>query len=398
MKKILFVDDEPNILTGLKRMLRSQRHEWDMVVADSGRKALQILAENGDFEVIISDLRMPEMDGVELLTKVKELYPQIIRIVLSGHSDYNVSLESTRVAHQYLSKPCEAEALKQAVQRNIALKEILTSEALRSIVGQEAILPTPSRLYHQLTEEIGSPDSNLGKVADLLSQDVAMTAKILQLINSAFFGLPRNITRLSEAVNYLGLNTIRGLVLMTETFGSIDDERNRASVDRLWKHSLQVANLAKAIARHEGMDRKVQELAFLAGMLHDVGYLVLISAMPELMDTLRHMRSGDEPNWRIEQKHMNCSHAEIGGYLLGIWGLPNALVEAVVNHHQPGRQPGSELNLNIVVHVADALVHPKDPTNANCVGNLLDRQTLKNLALEQKLDEWEKLVGELEDE
>jgi len=112
-KRVLFVDDEPRILDGRRRMLRSMRHEWKMSFAETGQEALAILA-NQPFDVVVVDMRMPGMDGVQLLSEVRKRH-QIIRIVLSGTADREAILRAVGLAHQYLSKPCDAETLKSVL-------------------------------------------------------------------------------------------------------------------------------------------------------------------------------------------------------------------------------------------------------------------------------------------
>lgn len=394
MKKVLFVDDEVNILKGLKRMLHAMRHEWDMYFVDSGQKALDLLQQDGDFKVIVSDIRMPVMDGVELLTQVKKRHPQLTRIILSGHSDYTAALASTRVAHQYLAKPSDATALKNAVERDLALKKLLHNESLQIIANKKDALPTPPKLYLDMVKEIESPDGDINIVANLISQDVAMTAKVLQMVNSAFFGLPRNILKISEAVTFLGLDVIRALVLMTEVFSSQDKAVECLDLDHLWHHSMQVAEFSKKLARHEKFPRKQQEQAFLAGMLHDIGYLVMTVAIPETLTRVHNNLQPGQASWQGEIDELGCSHAELGGYLLGLWGLPNALVEPVVHHHQPSRHPGEELNVIAIIHIANALVHEMQAKSPDELVDQLDMEFLQRLRVDTKLEEWRALSGE----
>ena len=390
MIKILFVDDEANILTGLKRMLRRMRNEWEMTFCLSAKDALDFLQKNADYHIIVSDIRMPEMDGVELLAEIKKLYPGIIRILLSGHSDYDSALSSTRVAHQYLSKPCNSDILKNAIENATSLKSIFNNKTLQQIAASEDALPSPPQLYLDIVNEIESENGSIANIAKLAEQDIALTAKILQLVNSAFFGLPRNITSIKESVAYLGVKTLRGLVLMHEVFDSY--KKNDASLDinQLWFHSMTVADLAKKICVHEGLSKQTQDNAFLAGMLHDIGTLLLAIALPKQTKTYMNNQIKGENNVALEHQLFGCSHAELGGYLLNLWGLPNSLVEAVVYHRDPQLHASHEIDIPVFIHCANAIAYLK-PAQSIIESALIQPETISELNLQEKLIEWSNL-------
>jgi len=216
-KRVLFVDDEPRILDGLKRMLRHMRDEWEMSFVESGEAALKVL-ESARFDVVVSDMRMPGMDGAELLTRVMERYPQIVRIVLSGHADKEMILKTVRPAHQYLSKPCDPEKLRSTVARASALRGLLADELLKQLVSQMSTLPSAPSLYNEVMNELRSGEGSVQRVGEIVSKDVGMTAKILQVVNSAFFGVPRHVESPAQAVSLLGLETIKALALSAQVF------------------------------------------------------------------------------------------------------------------------------------------------------------------------------------
>jgi len=168
-RKILFVDDEPMVLQGLKRMLRSMRNEWDMAFAESGEEAMGIL-EGHPFEVLVTDMRMPGMNGAELLKKVQKRFPDMIRIVLSGHSDQELILKSVRTAHQYLSKPCNADTLKNTVSRACALRELLKDETLKQVVSNIDTLPSLPKLYQEIMAELQSEDAFMDRVGEIIKR------------------------------------------------------------------------------------------------------------------------------------------------------------------------------------------------------------------------------------
>src|SRR5271157_5517649 len=244
MRRVLFVDDEPRFYEGLQRLLRPQRHEWEMAFAPSGHAALALM-EASPFDVIVSDMRMPGMDGAALLCRVRELYPQVVRIVLSGHTELSAALQVVPVAHQFLAKPCDAEMLRVAIERACHLKALLSDDSIRRTVTALGDLPSVPRTYEALMQAVGDPDVTLLKVARIIEQDVGISAKVLQLVNSAFFGISHSMTNIQSAVSYLGINTLKSLVLSVEIFRAFKPQRDLKgfSLERLQRHALLTAQI-----------------------------------------------------------------------------------------------------------------------------------------------------------
>ncbi len=342
-QRILFVDDEPSILMGLKRLLRSHRHEWDMQFADSGEQALALLA-NDPFDIIVSDLRMPGMTGVQLLEKVKERYPGVSRMILSGHGDTDMIIKSVSVAHQFMAKPCDADFLQKAITRAMHLRDLFNSDVLADIVKDGSSLPTLPELYQELTEVLNAPNSSADKIAIVLERDITSSAKILQLVNSAFFGLSRQIDSISQAVALLGAETINSIALTTQVFGKFSEhEVNTFSIRDIYTHSLAVGTKAARLMKTMTGDRKLADEAMLAGLVHDLGKLVLINSDSEDWKNLYARRhESDTPFYQREKELLGVSHAEVGAYLLGMWGLSNRIVEAVAYHTDPSSAPRTD--------------------------------------------------------
>lgn len=389
MMRILFVDDEPKVLRGLERTLCDLEDEWETAFAGGGEEALDMLAGQ-PFDVIVSDMRMPGMNGAQLLDHVRQQYPDIVRIVLSGHSDKDLILQSLGSTHQYLAKPCELERLHDVVTRARTLRELLTGDNLRLLVSRTQALPSQPRLYVQVMEEIQSPRGSIKKVAELISQDIGMTAKILQIINSAFFGLPREVSDPSQAVALLGLDTVRALILAAHVFHELDQARlDHAHLGDLWKHSLAVGAKAKQIASAEKCDAQSCDHALIAGLLHDTGKLILAVSLP---DHYRRMLDLLEKNsvtpLEAERRTFGSSHAEIGAYLFGLWGLPDPVVEAVAFHHLPDKCVARGLTPLTAVHVADALAHEECAAPGHEAFAGVDMAYLDRMGLTDRLPGW----------
>lgn len=329
-KRILFVDDDANVLDGLRNVLRSQRHEWDMVFALGPEKALALLAEQS-FDVVISDMRMPRMDGAALLTEVKRMHPQAVRMILTGQTEQESVMKSVFVAHMFMSKPCDHKLLTKVVGRACSLNTILNSEELRAAAGQVDMLPSAPRTYVALNEALTHANCSVADLAKIIEGDMGLCAKILQLVNSAFFGLPRRIGSLNEAITYIGTQTIKTLALALEAFssGSTSGALSESEMLNLQKHSVLAGQISRRI---NSQDKNKGEEAFLAGVLHEVGLLIQVPARP----------SGKSA----------FDHALLGAYLLGLWGLPHPIMEAVAYHREPRLIAHSEFELVDAVHIA----------------------------------------------
>ncbi|MDR4505220.1 MAG: response regulator [Candidatus Scalindua sp.] len=338
MEKILFVDDQPEILRGLRRALNTEDNEWDFEFATSGEEALNIMSKSS-FDVVISDMRMPKMNGVELLETVMKRYPETVRIILSGSSEPELILKSIKCAHQFLIKPCNMETMMFTIGRACKHQDLLRNKTLKRIVAGTEKLSSPPELYNSIVSEMQSDDVSIRKIGQIISQDISMSAKILQIVNSAFFGLPQKILDPQQASVYLGLNTLKALVLSIYVFSSFkkDSKLLWYSPTDLQKHSIMVGNLAKNIARVQMADAKVIEESLIAGIFHDIGKLIMLNIPAEckmIMDYIE--RTGSDP-LEAEYAVLKTSHAELGAYLLGVWGISDSVVEAVAFHHNPSK-------------------------------------------------------------
>lgn len=353
MKKVLFVDDTPAVLETLRRTLAPLDQEWHMSFVGSGKDALATLQQE-PFDVLVTDMVMPGMDGMKLLGEVTTQYPEMVRIAYSG--DTSMGVRSAAVAHQYLAKPFEMGLLRSTVGRACALRELLGSESLRKLVSGIKHLPSVPSLYRELMNEMRSQDASLKKAAKIVSQDMAMVTKILQLVNSAFFGLRTTISNAEQAVALLGLDTIKSLVLSMQAFAQFDSSSIAFfSIDALWRHGLTTSNYARTIAKQQGAPQGTIDDAFTAGLLHDIGLLVLAANLPDqYTNAVALMQERSIPDWQAEKEVLGASHAEVGAYLLGIWGLSDSIVEAVAFHHEPTGSVGQAFSPLTAVHVANA--------------------------------------------
>ncbi|WP_245577919.1 response regulator [Maridesulfovibrio bastinii] len=335
-QRILFVDDEQNVLSSLRRMLRGKRNEWDMHFVQSGREALEILASMR-FDVLVSDIKMPEMSGDILLEKTCELYPSIIRIALSGQVSLDEVVSGIKSVHQYISKPCSAEDLIERIESTLSMKNVVTDPALQNLLSQIDALPVLPDLYVAIEKELAKDFASIDRISELVTQDIALVAKILKLVNSPFFAFSRKIENINQAITLLGIETFKSLILSTHLFTIHDSSMVPGfSLKSLWEHSFRVSTFAALIARSGDNDIEFIGRCRMAGLLHDVGKLVLVSKCSEQYnDVLKLVREDVFSIHEAERQIFGTSHCEVGSYLLGLWGLSKDIIEGIWRHNKP---------------------------------------------------------------
>jgi HD-like signal output (HDOD) protein/CheY-like chemotaxis protein len=356
--RVMIVDDDAFVLKATSRMLKSTEESWEVLTASSGADALSLLS-SAKVDVIVTDMRMPGMDGADLLSEVSKTYPGVIRIVLSGQADKQSVLRAVTPMHQYLAKPCSGELLRSTISRACALREVLDSTTHCEWLTSVSALPILPGPYQQLVEEIESPDGSIKRVGELASRDPAIAAKLLQLANSAYLGLSAPVTSPAQAVSIIGLDALKALVLTVHVFRSFSSGSEREfSIDKIMTHSLRVATICRLIATHERLNDEIVSEGFTAGLLHDIGKLLFIS---ELRDSYKKAIAGNQSGLQVslsaEREHIGVGHDAIGGYLLTMWGIPQSIVEAVTFHHQPLKPTGDNVDLVSLVAVANLLEH-----------------------------------------
>jgi HD-like signal output (HDOD) protein/CheY-like chemotaxis protein len=361
-RRVLFVDDEAMVLNGLRRALHGMRQEWNMQFVDSAAAALQALDQE-PYDAIVSDMRMPVMDGAQLLEQVKQHHPDVVRIVLSGQSSREAVFRSIAPAHQFLSKPCDPQELVTRLGQAFAMRDLLSNQSLKTAVSGLRSVPSLPALYEELTAVLRGEDPSLAQIERIISKDVGMAAKLLQLANSAFIGSRGRVSSLIQAISLIGTETVRALVLSVNIFSSCDNPELGAHLPALWDHSIAVARLAQRVATSQGCTKASGEESFTAGLLHDVGKVIFLSEMAGKYRKIL----GTNPGAILasELEDFGCTHPQIGAYLMSIWGLPTHLVHAVAFHHSPSETGETQFSLLTAIHVADAIASATDTSTLN---------------------------------
>jgi HD-like signal output (HDOD) protein len=383
---ILIIDDEPAILRSIRRMLRSElgKHQLDLV--DDPYKATELI-KNKYYDLVISDMRMPGKDGCQVLAEVARYSPQSIRAILSGYSDKKQSVKAAEHAHLYLVKPFKQSTITDLLRRADALNSMPLSDHLRAALGKlNALAPVP-KLFLTLTDTLNNPqDRSTSKdIADILMQDMAMAAKVLQLTNSAFFGGSSPIQDLHKAVTLLGTEIIKGLVLHQHLFELSEDQPGLQQ----WREQLMLKNqrtaqLSRLIGVHQKAPREQLESIALAGLLQDIGRLALIQqpGASVYADQLCTELTGLSLCQKEEQL-FGTHHGWTGAYLLKLWGFLDPVVDAVALHHHPLQSGHNHFTPLTAVHAASALLDDSAE---------VDEEYLEKVNCLHALDDWKALA------
>lgn len=350
MNRVLFVDDEPRVLDGLRRAMRRERKRWEMEFAVGGREALAAI-DVQPFDVVVSDMRMPGMDGIALLDEVRLRSPESVRVILSGHTDFDAVLKAVPLAHQFLAKPCDIDALKLGVERALSAGPLLGDGALRQAIGQMSSAPIKAEVIERLRTALEDPEISAEILSRIVEDDLGLAAKLLQLVNSSFFGLGRPICGVTEAIEHLGANALDSLLrsdCLVVRGGAPND------VDRR-------SRLTARIAAEFAGGGPLGDVAFTAGLLHDIGLVVLDACG-------RHLDQAD--------------HTDVGRYFASLCGLPPLLGEAIGAHHQPGDHAADEFVV-AAVHVSAHLVEGRTD---------FDEAYLERMGIECRLQQWQALA------
>lgn len=387
MTSILFVDDDKTILDKLLLAVAERRHDWHVYVASGASEAMSILRSR-EVDVLITDLNMPGIDGGQLLREVRRTFPQIARIMISGYAEAKEVMRTVGDAHQYLAKPLDPAGLIHAVEQTTKLSVLLHDDRLRGAVTHLKTVPSLPVVYSELLDEVNKTEPSVKKVSAIIKKDIGMTVKMLQIANSAYFGFQREVSDPAEAVRFLGLDTVTAMTLAIGVFSQFQSKNvNSGYINQIWSHSTRVAQIARSIARIERPS--IADDAFAAGLLHDIGEIVMATNNPtEFVKTRNFAPEEYDERLSTEVKLFGATHAEIGAYLLSLWGLPETIVEAVAFHHNPIKSSRVGFSAVTAVHAADALIHAPEFDEEFDLTTICDIEYLDKSEVSDRLRMW----------
>ncbi len=397
-KNILFVDDNENVISGIQRQLRPYRGQWQLFFANSGEEALQLMAKQS-IDLIVTDMMMPEMRGDELLKKVRELYPNIVRIILSGYADEATLKSGLDVAHQYLSKPCSADTLREAILQIFNVLACVKNPRIIAEVGDPNLLPSMPKIYHQLNAAIANENTSITEIANILASDMVLSAKLLQLVNSAYFGVNRVVSSLTDSINLIGLNNLNNLVLTVHVKSAfpVNSPVMETLMNYIWADANRVANLAKQISLSENQKEDRPDQAYVCGLLHNMGLLIFLSRggdqLARLMDQVKNTTT---PVADLEMEIYGFTRSEAAAYILSMWKLPPRIIEGILLQHNPSASEFDGVSALTAMHVASCLLKPTEMDGHERLFEMkVDTHYLQRINKLECLSDWQLLADKL---
>lgn len=397
-KNILFVDDNENVISGIQRQLRPYRDEWTLFFAHNGSEALKVMAQQA-IDLIVSDIIMPEMRGDELLKKVSQLYPGTVRMILSGYADEETLKSSLEVAHQYLSKPCNADVLREAISQIFKIQACVNNPKIVAGVGDPSKLPCLPKIYQELNAAIADENATIPGIAEIFSRDMILTAKLLQLVNSPYFGINRLVSSLTDAINLIGIKKLNNLVISVhvKSVFPINNPETAHYMEYLWQDSGRVAELARLIALSENQQEDRPDQAYLGGLLHNMGLLIFLSRGGEkLKILLEQIKQTDIPVAELETAIFGFNRSEAAAYVLSLWKIPPRIIESILLQNTPNETKYEGVNALTAVHAAACLLKPSVMKDYDRLFDMtLDTEYLKRINKLQALPTWQALADKI---
>jgi putative nucleotidyltransferase with HDIG domain len=384
--RIVIADGVTGQLRDLGEELQGLAPSWELCYARGGLEALTFLTQTA-CDAIVTDLELRDMTGLQLAAQVMRQYPRMHRLVLADLGELESLLRCVGAVHQFLAKPCEAARLQVVLHRAFALDVWLPNQAVRQLLGRVPHLPSPTDVYSAVVAELQRAPVSLDQVATLIAGDPPMAAKVLQLANAVAYGPPLDEADPVQAVRELGVDNTKAMLLLAHSYSSYREaEGNGFSIAALWEHSRRISRLARGVARCESLGPEQVEAAAAAGLLHDIGKIALAANLSgQFQQALEVSRRRELQIWEAEQEVFGATHNEVGGCLLGIWGLPLPVVEAVAMHHHPTRFLTDSFSPLTAVHIANALETARTFEEFQ---KAVDLPYLRELGLECRLPHW----------
>jgi HD-like signal output (HDOD) protein len=384
-KRILIADADSKVLTDFREALGEA---WTVVGAPTGNAALEE-AHKEAFQVIVANYELPDLKGAELLNRFRVSHPKTLRFIAAAESLKEKVMTDVLHGHQFLAVPFDRETVKNSIERSLAA-DYGMNNSMRELVGRIRTFPTIPSLYLEVCNALKDPNATTDEIGAIIADDMAMTTKLIQVLNSAYFGLPRTITDPTEAVGILGFETVKSLIMTVKLLSQYDKVKPvYFSIDSIWKHSTNVARTARVMTLLETGDNDCSGVAYTAGLMHDLGKVILATNFDEQYHGAHNVaRKQQIPLWEVEKDIFGATHGEIGAYLLSLWGMSQEVVKVAAMHHDPIRAGDKAFSALTAVHVANVLEYEGNADADGMPAPQLDTIYLKELGLEERVELW----------
>lgn len=386
---ILFVDDQPNILTTYKCLSRKDSSERVYFFASDGAEAIEVLWNN-KIDVLITDYNMPILDGLKLTEYIEENFPSTVRVIVSGCLDYELFVDSMKHAHRFLSKPASLKELKALLESISFIHKIINDVTIEKELLKLTTMPALPEVYRKVCRAMEDEDRySLKEIGKIVSQDMGLSSNILKFVNSTYFSLRTQVTRIDQAVSLLGGDIIKMLILR-ETISRFVATKETDFVDRIFTHSSIVARLVRKIMLFENASTEDADFAYTIAFLHDVGRLILSYSFHDKYVEIEKQIKLEQANIEeVESAVLGISHSKIAAYLFSLWGLPMDIISPILNHHSLMMLDSKNPLLLAALHSADYFEYRYIGADVLLERCAIDTVLLESLGYKSHIAKWE---------
>lgn len=386
--RILIIDQDPEALENYRQSLAPKSSTWTIITVQSEDEGLAEAQESPP-DIAVASLSLNNGQGLKTLTKIADLAPLVHPFIAAEEFEKPKLKAALQGGCHFLPRLCPPEQLLLEFQRCLAIESWLENPVVKELFSQRHAFESLPPIYLRIVQALNSPHSTVDSIAEIIRSDIALSSKILETANSSFYGLQSDIADIPQAVATLGLESIKTMALAIQLFdrGGHTAE-HRALVEELWHHSQAVASAARRICLFETKNLQEAEKAYSAGLLHDIGKLVLLDTGGDLyIEAQRLAREQSIPAWRAEIATLGCDHAETGAYLLARWGLPQSLCETAALHHRPANSSSTGFSPLAAVHAANAIARKRK--NPNHFDAKPSQEYLEEIGKAESWADWE---------
>ncbi|MFO7447107.1 MAG: response regulator [Ignavibacteriaceae bacterium] len=355
---LVIIDDEEAILMSLRSLFR--REGYKIYCFSSPHKALEFL-ERHHADVIITDMRMPEMSGADLLEQSVKICPNAINIIISGYEEKSVILNaiSRGFARHYIMKPWDDDQLKSLVSESMNLQQELRRKHLEEILLSFRNLPSLPKMHQRIKDILNQTPISQKEIVQEIEKSPALTAKLLRMSNSIYYGVRKPVSNIFDALTFVGMEEVLNIVLGLESYDCLCSQVPPdllKSLEEMRINAVKCAQTAREISQDWKENTDPQE-AYTAALMLDIGMVLRLCYCPEKFSKFYNIyKENDKPLYIIDKEIFTTPHDEVAEALLTYWNFSSGVISAVANHHSYASKDA----LTTIIQIASLLVHGKD--------------------------------------